>query len=301
MKKYLAAMLCLSVAAVSLILPGCRSKKTDALPTDGDALSDQARTAGTEAAGSGSAAGTEKEETEKHTGKEKTTASATDKKSVETEASSETDGRGDGETDPETEAPETEAPKGDALAGVSSKGYLIEVRGGVTYVNGVLIANKTYALPASYGPGGLTDETEAAFDEMQEAAADDGIDLYVVSGFRSYSLQESLYNRYVSEDGKAAADRYSARPGHSEHQTGLAMDLNDVSYSFADTAAGRWVAANCWRYGFILRYPENKESETGYRYEPWHVRYLGKELAADVYQSGLSLEEYLGITSEYQS
>ena len=217
---------------------------------------------------------------------------------------------------PETEAPETQAPEtdppetdpgerdggasGQEILGTSANGFLIERIDGITYVGGILIANKTYPLPRDYAPGDLTEETEDAFYEMKEAAAADGISLWIVSGYRSYELQNSLYERYAANDGYAAADRYSARPGHSEHQTGLAMDLNDVSSSFADTAAGRWIAENCWRYGFILRYGKGKESETGYMYEPWHVRYLGKSLAAEVYNSGESLESYLGITSEYE-
>lgn len=169
---------------------------------------------------------------------------------------------------------------------------------GPTYINGILIANKTYALPADYNPG--YDATAlSAFYEMQNAAGAEGISLYIVSGFRSYYDQNWIYNNYVAADGRENADRYSARPGHSEHQTGLAYDLNDVDYSFGDTPAGIWLKNNCWKYGFIIRYPEGKESVTGYLYEPWHVRYLGKSIAAAVYESGLCLEEYLGITSVY--
>ena len=169
-----------------------------------------------------------------------------------------------------------------------------------TYIGGVLIVNKTYPLPRSYGPGGLTDECESAFEEMQEAAAEEGLDLYVASGFRSYELQASLYQRYCDRDGKAAADTYSARPGHSEHQTGLAIDLNSISSDFAYTAEGQWVGEHCWEYGFILRYPADKVDITGYMYEPWHIRYLGRDTAKAVYESGLCLEEYLGVDSVYQ-
>ena len=169
-----------------------------------------------------------------------------------------------------------------------------------TYIGGVLIVNKTYPLPRSYGPGGLTDECESAFEEMQEAAAEEGLDLYVASGFRSYELQASLYQRYCDRDGKAAADTYSARPGHSEHQTGLAIDLNSISSDFAYTAEGQWVSEHCWEYGFILRYPADKVDITGYMYEPWHIRYLGRDTAKAVYESGLCLEEYLGVDSVYQ-
>ena len=181
---------------------------------------------------------------------------------------------------------------------VSSKGYEIVVKDGLTYVGGVLIANKTYSLPEDYAPG-VTSEAEEAVNKMEEAAKEDGLELFVRSGYRSYSYQSTLYNNYVSRDGKAAADRYSARPGHSEHQTGMAFDMNSLSQSFEDTPEGKWLARNCWRYGFIIRYPKEKESITGYMYEPWHVRYLGTELAEKVYNSGLTLEEYLGITSEY--
>lgn len=167
-----------------------------------------------------------------------------------------------------------------------------------TYINGILIANKTYALPADYNPG-VNPAAQKAADEMIAAAKQDGISLWIRSGFRSYSYQANLYNNYVARDGKSKADTYSARPGHSEHQTGLAFDMNSLSTSFANTPEGRWLAANCWKYGFIIRYPKGKEHITGYQYEPWHVRYLGKDTAQSVYNSGLTLEEYLGITSKY--
>ena len=195
--------------------------------------------------------------------------------------------------------PETEAATAAAPAGISTKGYSVVEVNGITYVDGVLVANKTYSLPADYNPGGLTAETGAAFARMQTAANADGISLYIQSGFRSYELQESLYTRYVSRDGQEAADRYSARPGHSEHQTGLAIDLNDISYAFADTPEGKWVDENCHKYGFILRYPQEKEAQTGYRYEPWHIRYVGVDVATAIHNSGLCLEEYYGISSVY--
>ncbi len=166
------------------------------------------------------------------------------------------------------------------------------------YIDGILIANKTYALPSDYAPG-VDAEAEKAFYEMQAEAYGQGLNLYISSGYRSYGYQAGLYQRYVDRSGKAEADRYSARPGHSEHQTGLAFDMNTISDEFADTDEGKWVAENCHRYGFIVRYPEDKESVTGYMYEPWHIRYLGRDTATAVYESGLCLEEYLGITSEY--
>ncbi len=169
---------------------------------------------------------------------------------------------------------------------------------GVSYVNGVLIANKTYSLPSTYNPG-VDPTAQNAFSTMAADAAKQGINLFIVSGFRSYSTQASIYNNYVAQDGKAEADRYSARPGHSEHQTGLAFDLNSLSQSFENTAEGKWLAANCYKYGFIIRYPKGKENITGYMYEPWHVRYLGTETATAVYNSGKTLEEYLGVNSVY--
>lgn len=187
----------------------------------------------------------------------------------------------------------------EVVKGVSSKGYEIIEVNGITYVNGILIANKTYSLPATYNPGGLTDECKAAFLKMQADAANLGVDLFVLSGFRSYETQNNLYTRYSEADGKELADTYSARPGHSEHQSGLAIDVNSVMQVFADTKEGKWLKENCWKYGFILRYTEDKQSVTGYIYEPWHVRYVGVELAKEITESGLCLEEYLGITSQY--
>ncbi len=173
-----------------------------------------------------------------------------------------------------------------------------ETQAGLTYIDGILIVNKTYELPADYNPG-VQPEAQAAFDRMQKAAWAEGLNIWIASGFRSYEYQSGLYDRYVNRSGKAEADRYSARPGHSEHQTGLAFDLNSIENSFADTAEGKWVAEHCHEYGFIIRYPKGSESITGYIYEPWHIRYLGEEKAESVYNSGLTLEEYLGITSKY--
>ncbi len=188
----------------------------------------------------------------------------------------------------------------------------IENINGITYIDGILIVNKTYALPSDYRPSNsadyqycttcLTQETMNAFYEMQADAGALGLNLYISSGFRSYSYQENLYNNYVYQDGQEAADTYSARPGHSEHQTGLAFDLNTIDDSFAYTEEGKWVADNCYRYGLILRYPKGKEQETGYQYESWHLRYVGKELAQKLYNNGnwITLEEHFNITSIYQ-
>ncbi len=176
---------------------------------------------------------------------------------------------------------------------------VIEVIEGVTYVNGILIANKTYSLPEDFVPGGLHPDAQAAFEKMQAAAAAEGLTLKIISGYRSYAQQVKTYATYSGRDGKEMADRYSARAGHSEHQTGLAMDINSLQQSFADTAEGKWLAEHCAEYGFIIRYGAGKEAQTGFMYEPWHIRYLGEETARAVTDSGLCLEEYLGITSVY--
>jgi len=168
------------------------------------------------------------------------------------------------------------------------------------YIKGILIANKTYALPEDYNPG-LDPETESAFYTLSEAAAEEGLDIWLASGFRSYDTQDRIYNNYVDSYGQETADTFSARPGHSEHQTGLAIDVNTIDDSFAGTPEAIWLEEHAHEYGFIIRYPKGKESITGYKYEPWHIRYLGVEKAEEVYKSGLTLEEFLGIDSVYQN
>ena len=170
-----------------------------------------------------------------------------------------------------------------------------------TYIEGILVANKKYPLPQDYNPG-ESEEARAAFEQMATDAKALGFELVAFSGFRSYEYQTTLYNSYVNRDGQEAADRYSARPGHSEHQTGLAFDIGENSQQglwltaeFGETPAGKWLADNAHKYGFILRYPKGKEEITGFMYESWHFRYLGVEKATDVKKTGLTLEEYLGI------
>ncbi len=183
---------------------------------------------------------------------------------------------------------------------VTSKGFVAKVVDGVTYIDGVLIVNKTYSLPEEYGSG-LTTNTTNAFNSMQKDASKEGLNLYISSGYRSYYTQKTLYNNYVARDGVANADTYSARAGHSEHQTGLAFDLNTIDESFANTKEGKWVSDNCYKYGLILRYPKGKDNITGYMYESWHLRYVGVELATKLYNNGnwITLEEYYGIDSKY--
>lgn len=183
----------------------------------------------------------------------------------------------------------------------TSKGFSITKKNGITYIDGYLIVNKTYSIPSSYGSG-LTEETSTNFKKMKKAAEEENLDLYISSGYRSYSRQDTLYSNYVKKDGKDEANTYSARPGHSEHQSGLAFDVNIVNDSFAGTEEAKWLADNCYRYGFILRYPKGKSHETGYKYEPWHFRYVGTDLATKLYNNGdwITLEDYFGITSTYK-
>ena len=190
---------------------------------------------------------------------------------------------------------------GDGVIGKTSKGFTIEKKNGIYYIGGVLIANKSYSLPSNYNPGDLLGIFKENFNKMQSDARNEGISLEYVSKFRNYSSQASIYNRYVQNDGQASADSKSARPGHSEHQTGLAADINSLYQSWGQTAEGKWLNNNCYKYGFIIRYPKGKESITGYMYEPWHIRYVGVELATKLYNNGnwITLEEYLGIDSKY--
>lgn len=147
----------------------------------------------------------------------------------------------------------------------------------------------------------LRREAALAVEKMFADAEKAGIRLLFASGYRSSTLQATYYNNYVARDGKEAADRYSARPGTSEHQTGLAFDLARpdrkcyLETCFADTAEGKWLAAKAANYGFIMRYPEGKEAETGYQYEPWHFRYVGLELTKELAASGLTMETFFGL------
>ena len=182
----------------------------------------------------------------------------------------------------------------------TSKGFPAKTKDGFTYVDGYLVVNKTYSIPSTYNPG-LNSDVQAQANVMFTAAKTEGLNIYISSGFRSYSYQQSLYNRYASRDGKSQADTYSARPGHSEHQTGLAFDVNQIDSSFDNTPEAKWLANNCYKYGFILRYPKGKTNETGYQYESWHFRYVGTELAEKLYNNGdwITMESYFGLTSEY--
>lgn len=233
------------------------------------------------------------------------------------DTSAEMTAKSDTDTAPETDPPETDAPATETPAETeppasetvppeetdTPEPFSVETIDGCTYIDGVLVVNKTYPLPETYAPG----MNEEAFDRLCRMFSDAkalGYPLKVASSYRSYYDQRYIYNGYVAANGQTAADRFSARPGHSEHQSGLAFDLNHpdsnmLLQSFGDSPVGIWIAENCHKYGFIIRYPKDKEHLTGYMYEPWHVRYLGVEMATKVYESGLCLEEFFGITSAY--
>ncbi|WP_337982908.1 M15 family metallopeptidase [Lysinibacillus sp. C5.1] len=169
-----------------------------------------------------------------------------------------------------------------------------------TYIDGILLANKKYPLPSTFAPG-ENPEARQALNKMLAQAKQQGFNLVAFSGYRSYEYQTTLYNNYVKRDGQAAADRYSARPGFSEHQTGLAFDIGEVgkedlwlTEEFGETPAGKWLFEHAAEYGFILRFPQNKEHLTGYMYESWHYRYVGIDIAKKMKDQNVTLEEYLG-------
>lgn len=143
-------------------------------------------------------------------------------------------------------------------------------------------------------------EAASALEELFEGAAQDGITLYATSGYRSYSTQKAIFDRKLEKMSEKAANASVAKPGYSEHQTGLAMDLEGqttlgtgLTEAFGESPEGIWVAENCYKYGFIIRYPKGKTNITGYIYEPWHVRYVGREAAAEIKELDVTFEEYI--------
>lgn len=163
-----------------------------------------------------------------------------------------------------------------------------------TYIAGVLIVNKDIPLPRSYNPG-LNKKMMCCYFYMKMCALKDGAKLNITSGFRSYDYQEKVYNEYVKEYGEDKTNTFSAKPGHSEHQSGLAIDICEDSDKFIGTKEDVWLQENAYKFGFVVRYPKGKESITGYKYEPWHLRYVGKKHAKRIYDKKLTLEEYLGL------
>ncbi|WNF21374.1 M15 family metallopeptidase [Mesobacillus jeotgali] len=183
--------------------------------------------------------------------------------------------------------------------------------------NSLALVNKIFGLPDNYIPGDLVrpnvpfsfgdaklekslmrQEAATALEKMFAGARNDGIELAAVSGYRSYGRQETLFNAEVNKVGEEKALQAVARPGSSEHQTGLTMDISsktnnfNLNEQFGKTKEGVWLAHNAHKYGFILRYPRGKEDLTGYMYEPWHFRYVGIKAATEIYENEWTLEEY---------
>lgn len=190
-------------------------------------------------------------------------------------------------------------------------------------VDRLILVNKTHDLAKDYVPDDLvvpdvrfkdgigdvsnqmSEPAARALEAMFDAALEDGITLVGMSGYRSYSMQAYIYETRLKEQGLEHVSKYNAKPGQSEHQTGLAMDLSSpdcmvLNTWFDTTDAFKWLSEHCAEYGFIIRYPAGCEDKTGYVYEPWHVRYVGEELARKITDSGLCLEEYYGISSAYR-
>ncbi|RBW69384.1 D-alanyl-D-alanine carboxypeptidase family protein [Bacillus taeanensis] len=177
----------------------------------------------------------------------------------------------------------------------------------------ILLVNKDHSLSSEFVPNNLAypdvpfssdkekmqAKAASALEEMFQAAENEGIQLYAVSGYRSYHYQEDLHAYFVDQYGREQANRVSAKAGESEHQTGLIMDVSSpaVNYElikeFGNTAAGEWLENNAADYGFIIRYPQGKESITNYDYEPWHLRYIGEDHAKEIEVQNITLEEYL--------
>ncbi|WP_257350506.1 M15 family metallopeptidase [Pseudalkalibacillus decolorationis] len=193
----------------------------------------------------------------------------------------------------------------------------------VTNVNDSLVlVNKKRNLPAAFVPKNLTipnvpfpfkedvpkkklqGVAAKALEEMFAKAKEDNIPLFAQSGYRSYDRQEAIFASNVQQDGEEKANKFSAHPGQSEHQTGLAMDVTSPAVNFeliekfGETKAGKWVKQHAHEFGFIIRYPEGKSGITGYQYEPWHLRYVGKEHAKRIHEQNVTLEEYMGVDVE---
>ena len=176
-----------------------------------------------------------------------------------------------------------------------------------------VLINKELGLPQDFIPANLIktdlpvspgcyysfirEDVHDALEAMFEAALHDGFELWFHSGYRSFAAQKMIYENYVKRYGQAKTDIMSAKPGHSEHQSGLAVDITSSSSTgtfavkFGDSKEGDWVAQHAHEFGFIVRYPEDKTAITGYMYEPWHLRYVGVQLAAKLFNSGKVLEE----------
>lgn len=176
----------------------------------------------------------------------------------------------------------------------------------------ILLVNKENPIPSNYKPKNMikpnmpflesvTEEDKImdsiaakSMEELFNTAKEEGINLIGTSAYRSYESQKRIYKQNINIRGKEEAKKYVALPGESEHQTGLAIDVtNEERWFHESTKEATWLANNAHKFGFILRYPKGKEHITGYNFEPWHVRYVGKEIAKEIYSEGITLEEYI--------
>jgi len=184
--------------------------------------------------------------------------------------------------------------------------YTLEEAAGLT-----VVVNKKHRLPSNYVPklqdvagGRMRPEAANALKTLLYDAEQAGNSMIILSSYRSYNTQVSTYQYWDNTQGQAEADKASARPGHSEHQTGLAVDLGNPDGScrllacFGASTAGKWLENNAYKYGFIIRYPNGKEALTGYIYEPWHVRYVGTDESTAIKNSGQTMDQYYGVEAE---
>ena len=236
-----------------------------------------------------------KPDASKSSAKEVTKQTST-KSSAKTSVATDSSKKGSGEASSKAGKPDVKLD-----AGVTYNGSYYSVKG---KYGEVMVANKHYPLSPDFNPG-EDPKAVAALHELIAAMQAEGYpisDQY--SGFRSYETQVGLYQNYVNQDGQAAADRYSARPGYSEHHTGLAVDIVDQNWynsystqvldaSYGDQPGAKWIAENAPKFGFIIRYPKDRQDITGITYEPWHIRYVGKENAEYITEHHLTLEEFL--------
>ncbi len=164
----------------------------------------------------------------------------------------------------------------------------------------LVVPDVRFSFPGTHEKSYVRAVAADALERLFAAGEADGVVLKAVSGYRSYARQKQIYESNVRRRGVLAADLVSAVPGASEHQTGLAVDVSsdtvgcELKESLGDTTEGKWLADNCHKYGFIIRYPKDKTAVTGYAYEPWHIRYVGRELAARLHDAEITLEEYYG-------
>ena len=199
--------------------------------------------------------------------------------------------------------------------GRKSEAVKVQIKGEITDdpEDPLMLVNKNNWLSSKYVPTDLVplgelavgnieakEDVKAAYDALYHDAMKSGYDIKIVSAYRDYALQKYLFSYWCEVDGVKQALRTSAKAGRSEHQTGYALDVStadegwDLQESFGDTAEGKWLSQNAYKYGFIIRYDKDTEAITGYAYEPWHIRYVGKTAAKEIFEQNVTLEEYLG-------